>query len=210
MRSFILLALPLVLWSFRPVVSNHPAGVLGGYDIGSKAADFKLKNIDGKSVSLSDYSSAKGFIIIFSCNHCPFVKKTEGRMEELNKKFASQGYPVIAINSNDTKAYPEDSYENMKKRAKEKGFTFPYLFDETQAVAKAFGAEKTPHVFVLSKKGTDLIVEYIGAIDDNVDNPKEVKVKYVENAIEALKAGKKIEVTKTAAKGCGIKWKTVK
>lgn len=178
-----------------------------GYHVDEIADDFKLKNIDGKMVSMADYKDSKGFIVIFTCNHCPFSKKYEDRINALNKKYAKQGFPVLAINPNDAAQYPEDSYENMQARAKEKKFSFPYLHDESQSVARTFGATKTPDVFVLQKEGKDLIVKYTGAIDDNSDNPKSVNEKFVENAVDALLAGKKITTTSTKAIGCSIKWK---
>ena len=179
-----------------------------GYNVGDKAMDFKLKNVDGKMVSLSDYKDAKGFIVVFTCNHCPFAKAYEGRIMDLNTKYASKGYPVIAINPNDPSQVDEDSYVNMQKRAKDKGYSFPYLMDETQDVAHAFGAAHTPHVFVLQKSGSDFIVKYIGAIDDNSDDPSAVKVKYVEDAVNNLLAGKPVSPATTKAIGCTIKWKS--
>ncbi len=177
----------------------------GGYQPGDKAADFKLKNIDGSWVSLSDYKDAKGFVVIFTCNHCPYAKAYEDRIIALDKKYAPMGFPVIAINPNDAVAYPEDSYENMQKRAKEKGFTFPYLFDEEQKVYPVYGATRTPHIFVLSNDKGTFTVEYIGAIDDNYEDASKVTVNYVENTIDALMSGKKPEVTTTKAIGCSIK-----
>jgi peroxiredoxin len=194
----IALAAFLLLASFAPDA---------GYHVGDKAADFKLKNVDGKTVSLADYKQAKGFIVVFTCNHCPFAKAYESRIMALDKKYAVQGYPVIAIQPNDASAVPDDSYANMQARAKEKGYSFPYLLDETQATAHAFGATRTPHVYVLQKSGTDNIVKYIGAIDDNSDDEKAVKEKYVENAVNALLAGKPVATTSTKAIGCTIKWK---
>ena len=178
-----------------------------GYKVGDKASDFSLKNVDGKSVSLIDYKTAKGFIVVFTCNHCPFAKAYEQRLIDLDKKFAGQGFPVIAINPNDTKAYEEDSFENMVKRSKEKNYPFPYLIDETQEIAKKYGALKTPHVFLLSKTKTDLEVAYIGAIDDNSEDATAVKSKYLETAITELQSGKKVSNPETKAIGCGIKWK---
>lgn len=179
----------------------------GGYKVGDKAADFKLKNIDDKLFSLAERKDAKGFIVIFTCNHCPYAVKYEERIVALNDKYEQLGYPVVAINPNDVVAYPEDNFENMKKRAKSKSFTFPYLVDETQGIAKIYGASKTPHTFVLRREGTDLIVKYIGAIDDNTEDAAAAKEKYVELAVDALLAGKTVAVTSTKAIGCGIKWK---
>ncbi len=178
-----------------------------GYAVGASAADFKLKNIDGKTVSLSDYTAAKGFIITFTCNHCPYAKAYEDRIIALNAKYADKGYPVIAINPNDASQYPEDNFEAMQVRAKEKGFTFPYLTDESQETAKKYGALKTPHIYLLQKAGKNLVVKYTGAIDDNWEDASAVKEKYVESAVDALLAGKPVVVTSTKAIGCGIKWK---
>ncbi len=178
-----------------------------GYKVADAAMDFKLKNTDGKMVSLADYSNVKGFIVVFTCNHCPFAKAYESRIIALDKKYRPLGYPVVAINPNDPNAVEEDSYANMQSRAKEKGYTFPYLVDETQQIAKTYGATKTPHVFVLQREGTNNVVRYIGAIDDNSDNETAVKEKYVEKAVDALLAGKGVNPTTTKAIGCGIKWK---
>lgn len=174
-----------------------------GYKIGDTVEDFKLKNVDDSMVSLSDFKEAKGFIIVFTCNTCPFSVANEDRIIALDKKYKSKGYPVIAINPNDPAAVPADSFEAMKTRASEKGFTFPYLFDDGQKVYPKFGATKTPHVYIVSKK--NMKVEYIGAIDDSSRNPDRVKEKYVENAVDALLAGKKVEKTETRAIGCSIK-----
>ncbi len=179
-----------------------------GYNVGDKAKDFKLKNVNGKMVSLADYKSAKGFIVVFTCNHCPFAKAYESRIMDLDKKYASQGFPVIAISSNDKDAVPEDAPDKMAARAKEKNYTFPYLFDESQDIAKTYGAAKTPHVFILTKKGADLKVEYIGAIDDNSDDATKVKTKYVENALTEIMAGKPVTTSTTKAIGCTIKWRS--
>lgn len=176
-----------------------------GYKIGDAATDFELKNVDGSMVSLSDYPDAKGYIVIFTCNHCPYSKAYEDRIIALDQKYASQGYPVIAINPNDPEVNSEDSYELMIERAKEKEFTFPYLFDDGQEIYPQYGATKTPHVFVLQKENDQNIVRYIGAIDNNYENPDDVTAHYVANAVDALIAGQPIEVTETKAVGCSIK-----
>ena len=178
-----------------------------GYKPGDVATDFKLKNVDGKMVSLADYKKAKGFIVIFTCNHCPFAKAYEERIVALDKKYAPKGYPVIAINPNDPALYAEDSYDNMKVRAKEKGFTFPYLFDEGQTIFPQYGATKTPHVFILQKEGAKNMVRYIGAIDNNYANPADVTEKFAEKALDELLAGKPVSQPTTVAIGCGIKVK---
>ncbi len=174
-----------------------------GYKIGDTIEDFSLINIDDSKVSLSGYSNAKGFIIIFTCNTCPYSVANEDRIIALNTKYESKGYPVIAINPNDPDVVPDDSLEKMKIRAASKGFNFPYLLDEEQNVYPKFGASKTPHVFIVSKPA--MKVEYIGAIDDSSRNPNAVKEKYVENAVDALLAGKSIEKRETKAIGCSIK-----
>jgi len=176
-----------------------------GYKVGDNATGFKLKNVDNKMVSLSDYNDAKGFIVIFTCNHCPYAKAYETRIIGLNHKYASKGYPVIAINPNDPKVEPQDSFEGMQQRAKERGFTFPYLFDEGQKIYPQYGATRTPHVFVLQKENGKNIVRYIGAIDDNYADPSDVSHKYVEDAVDALLSNKPVALTSTVAIGCSIK-----
>jgi len=176
-----------------------------GYKVGDVATGFKLKNVDNKMVSLSDFNDAKGFIVIFTCNHCPYAKAYENRIIGLNHKYASKGYPVIAINPNDPKVEPQDSFEGMQQRAKEKGFTFPYLFDEGQKVYPQYGATRTPHVFVIQKENGKNIVRYIGAIDDNYADASDVSHKYVEEAVDALLSNKPVAQTSTVAIGCSIK-----
>ena len=177
------------------------------YALGDVVTDFKLKNIDGKILSLSDFQSAKGFIIVFTSNHCPFSKSYEDRVIALNHKYASQGFPMITINPNDPEAYEEDSFANMQIRAKEKGYSFPYLADDTQVVSKAFGAMRTPQAYVLKKEAGKIIVSYIGAIDDNAQDPAGVTKRYVEDALNNLIVGKPVVTTTTKAIGCAIKWK---
>ena len=176
-----------------------------GYEIGDVATDFTLKNVDGNMVSLKDYKDAKGFVVIFTCNHCPYSVAYEDRIIALDKKYKTKGYPVIAINPNNPVAYPDDSFDNMIIRAKEKGFTFPYLYDEGQKIYPQYGATKTPHVYVLEKTDSKYIVRYIGAIDNNYKDEKSADKKYVEDAINALLKGEKVPVETTKAIGCSIK-----
>ncbi|MBK9248933.1 MAG: thioredoxin family protein [Ignavibacteria bacterium] len=178
-----------------------------GYNVGDQAANFTLKNIDGSMVSLSDFSSQKGVIVVFTCNHCPFAKMYESRLIDLHNKFSAKGFPVVAINPNDPVAEPDDSFENMQKRAKEKSFPFKYIFDETQATAKAYGATRTPHVYLLKNDGGKFTVSYIGAIDDNHSDAANVKEKYLDKAVTALIGNSKPSPETTKAIGCGIKWK---
>ena len=182
---------------------NNP--VSGGYQIGDVAEDFSLKNIDGKMVSMADYDDAKGFIITFTCNTCPFAVMYEDRIQALNEKYAPKGYPVIAIMPNNTDVKPGDALPEMKKRAKEKGFTFPYVIDEGQKVYPKYGATKTPHIYLLEKTDKGNVVRYIGAIDDNHNDASAVKVKYVENAVDALLNGEEVQQKETKAIGCSIK-----
>jgi peroxiredoxin len=195
-----LLFLPILFFALALVAQDS-------YQVGDKIDNFSLKNIDGKMVSLEADESVDGYIIIFTCNHCPYSVLYEDRIVALDKKFKAMGYPVIAINPNDPAQYPADDFDNMIKRAEEKGFTFPYVVDETQEVAKAFGATRTPHVFIVENADNDFILQYIGAIDDSPRDESAIEVKYVEDAIAALKAGNKIETPETKAIGCSIKWK---
>jgi len=177
------------------------------YEIGDAVADFKLKNVDGKMVALSDYTAAKGAIIIFDCNTCPYSRAYNDRIIALNKKYSEKGFPVIAINPNDPQMSPGDSYEENVSRAKEKKYDFPYLVDESQVVARSFGATNTPHVFVLQKNGIDFKVAYIGTIDNNSRDASSASKRYVEDAVDALLGGQPVPTKTTKAVGCGIKWK---
>ena len=177
----------------------------GGYKIGDIATDFKLKNIDGKMVSLSDYENAKGFIVIFTCNTCPYAVAYEDRIVDLDKTYAEKGYPVIAIMPNNTEVKPGDKMEAMQARAKAKGFTFPYLIDEGQKIYPQYGATKTPHVYLLERTTKGNVVRYIGAIDDNYKDASKVTTKYVEDAVEALLEGDEVTTKETRAVGCSIK-----
>lgn len=199
-KSFFAIALLVTITASAPVQS--------GYKVGDTAMDFKLKNYDGRMVSMADYKDAKGYIVIFNCNTCPYSKAYDSRIIALNKKYASKGFPVLTINPNDPDLSPGDSFDEMKKQAKRNKYDFPYLVDETQDVARAYGATNTPHVYVLDKVSNEkLKVVYIGAIDDNSRNAETVTKKYVEDAIEALMQSKNVPVTQTKAIGCTIKWR---
>ena len=197
------LALVVLLVSFISaftVIKSH-----SGYHVGDIATDFSLKNVNNKKVSLADYKDAKGFIVIFTCNHCPYAKAYEDRIIALDKRYKKLGYPVIAINPNNPAVQPADSFDLMQERAKEKGFTFPYLFDEGQKIYPQYGATKTPHVYILEKTKAGNVVRYIGAIDDNYSDETAVKTKYVENAVDALLKNQEVPVKTTKAIGCSIK-----
>lgn len=200
LHAGILIVLGSILFAGSAFVSD-------GYKVGDTVDGFKLKNVDGKMIALDDYKSSKGVILIFDCNTCPYSKAYNDRIIELNKKYSPQGFPVVTINSNDPNLSPGDSFEEMVKRAKNKSYSFPYLFDDTQVVARAFGATNTPHVFVLQKATNNFKVSYIGAIDNNSRDASSADKKYVEDAVEALLSGKDAPVTKTKAIGCSIKYR---
>jgi len=172
--------------------------------IGDPALDFQLPGVDGNTYSLEDFKEKKIVIVMFSCNHCPTVKAYEDRFVELQKDYKDKGVVLVAINPNDDEKYPEDSFKNMKVRAKEKGFNFPYLRDETQSVARLYGAERTPEVFVFDKKRA---LRYHGRIDDNVYEPDKVQQHYLRDALDAILKGQKVPVQDTEPIGCTVKWK---
>jgi len=174
-----------------------------GLPLGSIAVDFQLKGVDGKTYSLKSLADKKALAIIFSCNHCPYVQAYETRMVQLQRDYLLKGAGLVAINSNDDQGYPEDSFENMITRSKEKGFNFPYLRDETQEIARKYGAICTPHIFLFNQQR---ILSYKGRIDDN-RNPADVKSHDLRNAIDAVLSGKTPAVQETRPFGCSIKWK---
>ncbi len=175
---------------------------IGGYKIGELATDFSLKNVDGNTFSLSDIKDAKGYIVVFTCNECPFAKMYEDRLIALHNKYASKGYSVVAINPNVSDDNAKESFAAMQKRADEKNFPFVYLADENHDVFPKYGAVRTPHVFLLDAERK---VQYIGTIDDNAKSSEDVKVNYLEDAINALQNGKKPEPNFTKAIGCPVK-----
>ena len=188
------------------VVATSAFTTIGtGYDVGDIATDFELENIDGNMVSMADYKDAKGFIVVFTCNTCPYAVAYEDRVEALNKTYADKGYPVIAIMPNNTDVKPGDNMAAMKARAKAKGFTFPYLMDKGQKVYPQYGATKTPHIYILQKTKKGLQVKYIGAIDDNYQDASAVTKTYAEDAVNALLNGEEVPEAKTRAIGCSIK-----
>lgn len=174
--------------------------------VGSEAPYFSLKNVDGSTVSLSDYANEKGVMVIFSCNPCPYVIAYEDRMIDLHNEFAPQGYPVVFINPNDPIAQPADSFEKMKEKSAAKNYPFPYLVDEGQKIYPAYGATRTPEVFLLKNEGNGkFVVMYTGTIDDNYKNASDVEQQYAANAVRALIAGSNPDPATTVAIGCGIK-----
>lgn len=177
-----------------------------GYRIGDKAEPFTLKNVDGSMISLSDYEAAKGYVVIFTCNTCPYSRAYESRINELHEKYASRGFPVLAINPNDPDVSGGDAFAEMENRAEAEGFKFPYLYDENQEVSKLYGPLRTPHVFLLEKTDEGNIVRYVGAIDNDTENTSPDKISYVDQAIRTLMEGGNPEPATTKAIGCGVKW----
>ena len=176
------------------------------YQVGDVVADFELESVDDKMISLSDYMGDGGLILVFTCNTCPYAQLYENRLIDLHQTFAEQGFPVLAVNPNDPISKPGDGFAQMKERATEKGFPFPYLFDAEQTVFPKFGATRTPEVFLLD---ANRVLRYTGAIDDNPKDAASVQKAYVRDAIEAIKNGNNPEPAKTKAIGCGIKVKKV-
>jgi len=174
-----------------------------GLPLGSHAPDFQLKGVDGRTYNLASFKDKKALVVAFSCNHCPYVKDYEDRMIQIQHDYASKGVSFVAINSNDDANYPEDSFENMIKRSKDKAFPFPYIRDETQDTAKKYGGICTPHVFAFDEKH---VLQYKGRIDDN-RNFSLVKTRDLRNALDSILAGKTPEVRETRPFGCSIKWK---
>lgn len=207
-RKHLILELAVVVITIMTLSGFNTActtPAIDGYQIGDAVADEQLKNVDGTMVSFADYPDAKGFIVIFTCNTCPYAVASEDRINALDKEFKDQGYPVIAINPNNPDVQPADTFELMQAKAKDKGFTFPYLYDENSKIYARYGARKTPHVFLLQKENGENIVKYIGAIDDNVRNAALAKERFLANAIDELLAGKEVSVKETKAIGCSVK-----
>lgn len=172
--------------------------------IGDPVPEFNLTGVDGKKYTLNDFKDAKGLIVIFSCNHCPYVQAYEERIKGIQSDYETKGIRVVAISSNDVDSYPEDSFENMKKRSDEKGFNFPYLWDETQQLAKAFGATHTPEIFLFNQEKK---LAFHGKIDDNWNDEKSIKNRYLRAALDEMLSGCEISVPETFTIGCTIKWK---
>jgi peroxiredoxin len=187
------------------VASLAVAGSAFGLNIGDKApsTSVKMKNVDGSAVSIADVAGKQGTLVVFSCNHCPFVKAWQGRIASVGNAAKTKGIGVIIINSNDPTDYPEDSYAEMQKRAKDLGFTFPYVVDATSDMARAFGATRTPEAFLFDKDGK---LVYHGAIDDSKEADQVTK-HFLQDAINAAVAGKAVPVAETKFVGCGIKFR---
>ena len=171
--------------------------------VAQTAPSFTLPGVDGRDHSLADYSDAPALVLVQSCNHCPYVRAWEGRLNAIQKDYAEQGVRIVAVNSNDAASHPEDSFEEMQARASKQGFAFDYLYDEQQSLASALGSKRTPEVFVFDG---DRKLVYHGAVDDNRDDTA-VDAHYLRDALDAVLAGAEPAVADTAAVGCTVKWR---
>ncbi len=172
--------------------------------IGTEAPQFDLPGVDGRNHSLDDYADAQAFVLIQSCNHCPYVQAWEGRMIDLKREYGNRGVHIVAVNSNDASTHPEDSFDEMKARAEREGFNFDYLHDESQEIARMLGSERTPEVFLFDR---DRRLVYHGAIDDSRE-ASAVSQRYLRDALEAVLEGREPAVADTPAVGCTVKWKS--
>ena len=173
-------------------------------NLGMQAPDFSLKSVDGHEHSLDAMTGDNGVVVVFSCNHCPYVKAYEDRMIELAQAYQPKGVPFVLINANDPVNYPDDDFEAMQQRAQAKSYPFPYLQDDSQEIAKAYGAERTPEVFLFDG---NLKLQYHGTIDDNHEDPSAVGQTYLKDALEAVLNDETPPVQTTDPVGCTIKWK---
>lgn len=199
-RSWLLTGLLVFLLAQSAILAQ-------GYNLGDATAEFQLKNVDGRTLSLADYRAQKGLIVVFTSNHCPFAKAYEDRLIALDRKFSPQGYPVLAIMPNNPAAYEEDSFDNMKLRARDKAYPYAYAIDETQKTARAFGATRTPQVYVLKQTNGQFILEYVGTVDDSPQDSASVQRRYVDEAVSSLLIGRPVQSPITKPIGCAIKWK---
>jgi peroxiredoxin len=174
-----------------------------GLHVGDPAPPFDLPGVDGESHSVQRYADKDVLVVMFTCNHCPYVQATESRLVEIQRDYADKGVQLVAINSNDSAKYPEDSFDEMVKRAERKGFNFPYLRDKSQEVAKAYGAVCTPEMFVFDKARN---LRYRGKVDDNWEHPDKVKRRFLREALDEILAGKEVTHPWEPAIGCSIKW----
>jgi peroxiredoxin len=171
---------------------------------GDKAVPFELPGVDDKRHTLENHADKEAVAVVFTCNHCPYARAWEDRLIRIQADYAPRGAQLVAINANDAKKYPDDSFPRMKEHSEEKGFNFPYLYDESQEIARAYGAERTPEIFLFDKAS---ILRYHGTVDDNFDDPAAVRSHYFRDALEALLEGRNPLTTETVPVGCTIKWK---
>lgn len=171
--------------------------------IGQSAPDFSLPGVDDKRYSLASFKDAKVLVVAFWCNHCPYVVGSEERMLKFARDYLPRGVAIVAINSNETEDHPGDSFESMIERAREKKYPFPYVRDESQDVAKAYGALRTPHFYVFDGHRR---LRYTGRMDDNPRSPGQEKTHELRDAVDSLLAGRKPSVELTNPIGCNVKW----
>ena len=172
--------------------------------VGSPVADFRLRGVNNRAVSLADFKGARGFIVVFTCNHCPFAKLYTARLNALNRKYKALGVPLLAINSMDTVVYADESFRDMQLRAQTEQFNFPYLHDARQTVGRNFKAEHTPQTYVIWQEDRQWKIKYSGAVDDNGVEPGQVKNPYVARAVDELLARKPVSTPQTSSFGCAI------
>jgi peroxiredoxin len=202
MKKYITIIFALLVFFTKAQIATISAG--------QSAPEFKLKNVDNKELSFASYPNAKGFIVVFTCNTCPYAKAYEQRIIDLNKKYSPLNYPVIAINPNDPEVSRGDNFEKMQEVAKAKKYSFPYLFANGQVITNLYGAKNTPHVFVVSKTASGNLIEYTGAIDNDTEETNPNRTKYVEEVITSLSKNEKPAITVTKAIGCTVRRKPVK
>lgn len=172
--------------------------------LGSAAIDFSLPGTDGKTYSLDSFKSAKILVNVFTCNHCPYAQAIWPRLIDFQARYAARGVQLVGINPNDADKYPDDHPDQMKKKVKELGVNFPYLFDKTQSIARAYDAQCTPDLYVYDN---DRKLRYHGRLDDNWQEPKNVKRRDLQDAVEAILAGRSLPEKQIPSMGCSIKWK---
>lgn len=197
-RSLLLSSLALLLAA--------PLARAGGIALGDAApmTDVKMKNVDGKEVTIESVRGKNGTLVVFSCNACPWVKAWETRIVELGNSYAKKGVGVIVVNSNDPAQVAEDGYDAMVARARQRKMAFPYVVDATSELARAFGATRTPEAFLFDRSGK---LVYHGTVDDNAREPEKVTARYLKDALDAVVAGKDVAVAETKALGCSIKFR---
>jgi peroxiredoxin len=187
------------------LLSHGPAAAALGLGEKAPASDVKMKSVDGNEVTIAESAGDAGTLVIFTCNHCPYVKAWAERIVEIGNTYASKGVGVIAINANDPGVFADDGFEDMRKRAEKQGMNYPYVVDATSEVARAFGASRTPEVFLFDAAGK---LVYHGTIDDNVKEASAVTKHYLRDALDALLAGEEIPLAQTKALGCSIKFRS--
>lgn len=176
-------------------------------ELGTKAPEFDLPGVDGRSYSLESFKDSRALVVVFMCNHCPYVVAVQDRINAIAREYDPKGVALIGINSNDPIRYPEDDFDSMKKRASEQGYVFPYVQDLSQSVARAYGAVCTPDPFVYERVGSEFLLRYRGRIDDNWKDEKQVKNRELAAALDAILSGAPVDPRSNSAMGCSIKWR---